>query len=389
MPDEKPEKKDGVTNGADTAASPRPPSADADHGRPFRGEPAAASPAAASPAKKEPKSAPPKKTEIPSHLLKELRAGRVVVFIGSGFTAPAGFPTWKSLLLGISDRAFAEGKVEASTVELVKDLLRAPRPAAHEYDQAAQVLDDELKTECHGFQEELVRHLRALLHPKAMPLPASVERRIQTIRELPFRAILTTNYNPLLRGITPFDARAAAVYRRILRGEAQSGVDAGEASLRESDNRGVAFSTGEELKYAEDCAPVVQCHGNLHDPASVVLTHEGYRQLLYKCPNYHTFMKACLAQYTVLYLGFSFTDAYLNELNSEVLSMIGPNGPPIAYTIMADKSERECDFNRKHRGMHTLSWSMAEEGFDGFDRILEDLAHAAAAAPEEEKKLVA
>ncbi len=346
----------------------------------------AAAPAAAPAADAAPPPKPPPHAPPPSHLISELRAGRVIAFVGAGFTASANFPTWKDLLLKTADAAQAEGKLGSSTVELVKQLLSAPRPAAHEFDQAAQVIDDELHVEGAPFQAELVRHLRTFLRPKALPLPAVMERRLQTLRELKFRAILTTNYNPLLRGITPFDARAPSVYRSVLRGgesesggEKGEGGEGGEGGAGASGAPGVAYSTGDELKYAEaGCPPVIQCHGNLHDASSVVLTHEGYRRLLYACPNYHSFVKACLAQYTVLYVGFSFTDAYLNELNSEVLSMVGCRGPPIAYALLPNKSERERHYFRNHRGMHVLSWSTDEEGYGGLDRILEEIAAAAA-----------
>ncbi len=89
-------------------------------------------------------------------------------------------------------------------------------------------------------------------------------------------------------------------------------------------------------------APVVQIHGNLETPRSVVLSREGYRRLLYACPNYPTFIKSCLATRVVLYVGFSFSDAYINELRSEIVGLLGSDNTPIAYAICNDKSEAEC-----------------------------------------------
>ncbi len=50
---------------------------------------------------------------------------------------------------------------------------------------------------------------------------------------------------------------------------------------------------------------------------SVVFTRQGYRSLLYHIPEYVTFLRCLMASTTILYLGFSFTDAYLNEIRSE------------------------------------------------------------------------
>ena len=44
-------------------------------------------------------------SEIPAHLLKEIEAGNCVAFVGSGFSVPAGFPTWHDLILGVTNRA--------------------------------------------------------------------------------------------------------------------------------------------------------------------------------------------------------------------------------------------------------------------------------------------
>ena len=54
---------------------------------------------------------------------------------------------------------------------------------------------------------------------------------------------------------------------------------------------------------ANGLPPVVQAHGYLDFPESVVFTRTGYRQLLYKFPEYTLFLKCLLASFTVLYIG--------------------------------------------------------------------------------------
>lgn len=53
-----------------------------------------------------------------------------------------------------------------------------------------------------------------------------------------------------------------------------------------------------------------------------MVTRRGYRQLLHATSGYNDFLQSVMASCTVLYLGFSFTDHYLNDLRSSVLSMM-------------------------------------------------------------------
>lgn len=65
----------------------------------------------------------------------------------------------------------------------------------------------------------------------------------------------------------------------------------------------------------------------------------------------------------------------LNELRSEIASLLGPDGPPTAYAIINDKSELQRKFFNKHEGVHLISFdTSAPAGWGGFDEILEELA---------------
>ena len=70
---------------------------------------------------------------------------------------------------------------------------------------------------------------------------------------------------------------------------------------------------------------MVHLHGEIEPSDSAVITRQDYRRRLHESPGYLTFLRSVMASYTILYLGFSFTDAYLNELRSEVRSMLGSN----------------------------------------------------------------
>jgi hypothetical protein len=55
-----------------------------------------------------------------------------------------------------------------------------------------------------------------------------------------------------------------------------------------------------------------------------VLSRTGYKRLQYETPGLKLFVTSAMATHTVLYIGFSFTDDYLNEFRAEVLKMLRP-----------------------------------------------------------------
>ena len=116
----------------------------------------------------------------------------------AGFSGAAGFPTWESLLRDLAARPEAEN-IRPQIEERLKD------KTSHAFDEVAQALEDVVG------RDALVEHLRgkftyAVLDPV-------MERRRQLLKEIPFRAVLTTNYDRTLKGQIP----EPSMYRQLLR----------------------------------------------------------------------------------------------------------------------------------------------------------------------------
>jgi hypothetical protein len=133
--------------------------------------------------------------------------------------------------------------------------------------------------------------------------------------------------------------------------------------------------------------PVLKIHGCVHHPESIVLSRNAcvthhyycdcallltitvlrYKRLKHETPGYKMFLTTAMATSTMLYIGFSFTDDYLNDFRAEVLSMLRPrrslqSGPekgsfvtfrsacqdkvPIGYGIIEGRSKQDCSFFR-------------------------------------------
>ena len=92
---------------------------------------------------------------------------------------------------------------------------------------------------------------------------------------------------------------------------------------------------------------------------------------------YTTFLRSVMSTTTVLYLGFSFTDAYLDDLRSEILALLDYQGGdhPIAYALLHGVDDDEIAFAREHEGIEILPYEPGDD-FTGFDDFLGDL-HAA------------
>jgi hypothetical protein len=96
----------------------------------------------------------------------------------------------------------------------------------------------------------------------------------------------------------------------------------------------------------------------------------------------------------VLFLGTSFTDAYLNELRSEVLSWFEQAGQDVDargclacqmpvkwWAVMADANPRLVESMARHDGIEVISYSTRrDKAHGGFDEILDQLKAGASLA---------
>lgn len=283
----------------------------------------------------------------PPELASEIVAGNCVAFIGAGFSGAAKLPDWRGLLSGLAQEAGPELSVRV-------DAILGSDPSAEDFHLAAQLLEDSLG------RERLMAGLRGQLHVDPDQLPPTMRRRVDVLRRVPFRAILTTNYDSLLGG--ELATRTSYVH-----------------ALRPDGHRWF-----ERRFWLDHPGPrVLALHGQLGTPEgerALVLTRRDYRRRLYQDPGYATFLRSLLSTRTVLYLGFSFTDAYLNELRSEVLDLLDfrHGSRPVAYAVVANSPPSVRDYYLQHEGVQMLDYSTAKDpNHAGFDRWLEAIYAAA------------
>jgi len=285
--------------------------------------------------------------EVLSRLAGTILAGNCVAFVGAGFSAAARLPQWGDLLLKIA----RESDLSSPEATEIEALVR--RGSAHAFERAAQMVRDRVGPP--RFLELLRRHMVPTDNPV-------MQRRQWLMKRIPFRLILTTNFDGLLNGDVP----GKKEYMEALRGDARRWWN---AAYVDEDR--------------EEGAKVLKLHGDLSAAAAdgqIVLSSVDYRRRLYGDASYVMFLRNILATTTVLYLGFSFEDAYLNELRSEVLATMGdpgPKAPPLAYALMADVPPLTVQHYREHEGVQILPYSTkGQDDHGAFDACLEALYEA-------------
>lgn len=276
-------------------------------------------------------------------LVSAILAGRCVAFVGAGFSGPV-CRVWSDLLAAVANEA-RDPVVREHVAALLNE------KTARAYEMAAQILEDAFKDEpTNALLDALRRHTRRTNVSKEAEELMAARKKLLT--EIPFAAILTTNFDDELEG----EVLDNSTYASLLRDE--------------SGSRWI------EKRFWKRSAFVLKLHGDLHRGTGVTLSRRGYRTRLYSEPGYLHVLRSVLLTKTVLFLGFSFTDEYLNELRSEVLAYLAPEGktPRFAYALINDVPPAMREHFRDHEAMHVFDYS-TNGGADhrGFESFLSEL----------------
>ena len=296
-------------------------------------------------------------TQVPKSLIDEIRAGNCVAFVGAGFTAPA-IPVWSDLLKKISQHP----DVSEDTRQNVTSFLD-PNDNPHELlkeEAAAQLLETALDS-------DLPRVISEIIKTDDQTKVEEIQSRIYSLERIPFRAILTTNFDSFLTG----DKIGPKSYGKVLREETTDWVSSTDWDSGKSQT------------------PIINLHGRVNGDQygqyeEIVLSKSAYRRLLFERSDYENFLKALLATRTVLFLGYSFSDSYLNLLRTEIFTLFdnNPEPRPTAFAVMNDLSQPAAEYLHMHEGIYPITYASTSVGTENedhskFDAILTEIANRA------------
>jgi hypothetical protein len=301
---------------------------------------------------------------VPADLVRKIREGRCIAFVGAGFSAAAQ-PTWTQLLRRLAQKRAKRLTEVAEAVATRTDPLSGetaePNLQAFELEAYGQLVKDAYvddEDDQAAWEAAIGTALKEHVDSCARERRDLVEQRALWLQDLPFRAVLTTNFDEFL----PRAKKTAGptLYNEVLRGEHPW------------------FSSEIWRSRGRALSPIVKLHGDANgDPetAPVVFARSDYRRLLYGTSHHTEFLCALFATHTVLFLGVSFTDAYLNELRSAVLSLIGRTrrtDEPWGYAVVGNKTAAWQQYMLMHEGIQCLAYSGDHSGFDDWFRRIHD-----------------
>lgn len=140
--------------------------------------------------------------QIPVELVKACVDNECVLYAGSGLSAQAGFKTWIPFLGGLLDWAEQAALIDHSFALSLEEAM-----AAGDYNSVS----DSLVRAVSNDKEALSNYLRSVFYRSSIDLP----RAHKSLRQIPFAAVLTTNFDDLLEEtfnksseqvFTPYDA---------------------------------------------------------------------------------------------------------------------------------------------------------------------------------------
>lgn len=339
---------------------------------------------------------------VPKGLIDAIAEGSCVAFVGAGFSAAARLPGWQALLNGILKEGVEAGKIPAEKKGQIQELI--DKGSSSSLDTAAQIMED---------YDAPVGKVAQKMLKVPEPVPEQMMRRLKLLSGIPFSAVLTTNFDGFLPGPPAAHADARAEMQKILRDPAldlvsQLQVQMQQASeMAEKGGEGNTFKQmidevfapfveeladegeeGEEpdeeiemLEHTMRTVPCIQLHGTVAsdqylEKPGLAFTRRGYRNLLHGDAAYQQFLKSVMSSKTILYMGFSFSDEYINEMRSEIMMMLEQSGEaqtkPLAYAVMFNQSDMTVDFYQKHEGVEILNYvPESGPGFEGLDLWLE------------------
>lgn len=244
-----------------------------------------------------------------------------VLFIGSGISTWSGLPSWSALISELA--SFIESNGARA------DLVRSEVKQGNLLQAASYGFDMLTKQQIGEFIRSACRY--------GVAQPQEIHRLIVSLGP---RCFVTTNYDNLieesLRKWQPDRFFQSPVTNRHL-----------------TETAGIIHARASDF--------IFKPHGDAADSESIILTREQYRQLLPGGERHAALesLKTLLATRPVVYLGFGLNDPDFNYVRDLLLNTY-KGGTRDHYAIMADVSETQRSYWRRHYGIHLISYATSD-----------------------------
>ncbi|MGD2249636.1 MAG: SIR2 family protein, partial [Candidatus Methanofastidiosia archaeon] len=246
-------------------------------------------------------------SRIPVELIDPLKRGECVLFVGSGVSE--GLPQWKELM---------EPLAKKLQIDPDEDPL-----------YIAEYYENEFERE--NLEKEIVSQLK-----RDVPLTKTHEKLV----EIPFKAIVTTNYDHVL-----------------------------EKALKKGKKEFIKVVRGDEApKIQTDQLPLVKMHGELEPPSTIVVTKTDYDEYAEKHRALITYLLGLLISNNFLFMGFGLKDPNFDNIYTQLKELFGETRRR-SYAIFKNPSHYEVN-RLKRMGIEVISI----DDYSEIPEIFEELA---------------
>ncbi|WP_136607483.1 SIR2 family protein [Paenibacillus dokdonensis] len=258
-----------------------------------------------------------------AHIIDALKKNKLILFIGSGFSKPLGFPDWNGLITKIlSEISREETKYQVLIDGLASNMF-----------SSLEVLD-KIKDKKKDIYSVLDKEIDRPLNNMNLELHKKVGRVSSKI--------ITTNYDRLLEEATK--------YKKIVFDNTYH-----IANISEIDNF------------------ILKLHGCIESPDKCILFQDDYEELYSETPAIEK-LRSLISDHTILFIGFSLSDEYVRK-QFDYIYNIYKGYTKNHYLLTTDK-------NTNFDGVSSIvidSWSEIEVFFDQLIEAKENILQTSAA----------
>ncbi len=289
-------------------------------------------------------------------LVALIASGDAVLFVGAGSSKMAGFPTWAELILKLEQLAAECGDGFDTDQDIFKKgptefLAYLSKIKTHIRDRMGN--DDTYNTFLtRTFSGESGFTVLEMHH--------------QLVR-LPFRGIVTTNYDFVLEAALARDFRDSGHNNSLA-----YGIDAPY----------LIYELLRKLTIAGQQRQVLHIHGCYRAPDRIVLTLEDY-EVAYGDDSYlPDVMRTVLSSYRLVFVGFSLTDPYFRGLLGRVVSRFQLKALPIHFAVVdisplnAPEQKARAHQLKLEYGTEVVFYDRIDDTHRGLRDIIGDIARA-------------
>lgn len=277
-------------------------------------------------------------THMPDDLLKQIASNKCILFVGAGISKKCitigrkSLPNWYEFLDGFINWSNEKKNFENNYFIELKKLLKEEK-----YLIVAESLMQ------HIDEREFQKYLQEVFNAKYI-VPSKVHHLISLI---PFRGILTTNYDNLIElSIVDFQRDMPTVLSNedILNGK----------------------------NPLEEDFFIIKMHGDIKNPKSIVLSYSSYIQTIFNSIDYQKMIEKIFSEYTVLFIGYGNGDKNIENILDR-LSAKKQNRTH--YILVKEKTftNIEKEHYKKNRKLEIIEYVDYFRLHNHIDTFLEDI----------------